>query len=77
MVEFKEWVRTQRHPIVMYTDSEALLQKIQKYKGENTLVFQKHILMSYALYVKASNNVSVDRIEQHKIESNTDFGSKL
>jgi hypothetical protein len=68
MVEFKEWARTQRHPVVIYSDFEALLQKIQKHKGENTLAFQSHNPMSYGLYVKAADDVPVELLEQFEID---------
>lgn len=66
-VEFEEWVKTQRHPIVLYADFEALLKKCFDNKGTNTSAFQKHEPMSYGVYVKASNDVPIELLKQFEI----------
>jgi len=57
MLEFDSWHKTQRHPIVIYADFEALLIKTSESKGKNTIAFQSHHPMSYGFLVKASDDV--------------------
>ena len=67
MLEFDWWSKTQRHPIVIYADFEALLVKCTESKGEKTLAFQKHEPMSYGLFVKATENVPNDLLEKFNL----------
>lgn len=66
-VKFESWNKTQRHPIVIYADFEALLLKITESKGKNTTAFQSHHPMSYGFYVKSSNDVSKELLEKFDI----------
>ncbi|XP_022173276.1 uncharacterized protein LOC111035801 [Myzus persicae] len=63
MLEFEAWKKTQRHPIVIYADFEALIVKCEESKGENTLAFQKHSPMSYGFVVKAKDDVPIELLE--------------
>ena len=67
MLEFDGWNKTQRHPLVIYADFEALLVKCKERKGEKTLAFQKHKPMSYGLFVKATENVPIDLLEKFNL----------
>lgn len=71
MIEFKEWIRTQRHPTFLYTDFEALLIKFLKSKSINTSAFRRHSAMSYGIYLKASDNVLVKLLEVRTIQNTT------
>jgi len=62
-LEFASWNKTQRHPIVIYSDSDVLLIKTSELTGENTIVFQSHHLMSYGFLVKASDDVPVELLK--------------
>jgi len=42
ILEFEVWAKTQRHPIIIYTDFEALQVKANENKGNNTKMFQLH-----------------------------------
>lgn len=65
MVEFKEWMRMQRHPIVLFVDFEALIITFLESKG--TQAFQRYDPMSYTLYIKISDDVPVEFLEQYEI----------
>jgi hypothetical protein len=67
MLEFDGWSKTQRHPIVIYADFEALLVKCTENKGENTSAIQKHKPMSYGIFVKTTKNVPIDLLEKFNI----------
>jgi len=57
-LEFDAWRNTLRHPTVIYADFEALLLKTGgEKKGKNTGIIHKHELMSFGIFVKASNDV--------------------
>lgn len=57
------FLKTQRHPIVIYADFEALLVKCEESKGKNTLAFQNHSPMSNAFVVKAKDDVPIELLE--------------
>ncbi|KAF0688884.1 Uncharacterized protein FWK35_00037150, partial [Aphis craccivora] len=59
--------KTQRHPIVIYADFEALLRKSDEKCGNNTKAIQKHEAMSYGFMVKANNDVSAELLEKFNI----------
>ncbi|KAL4091251.1 hypothetical protein QTP88_025973 [Uroleucon formosanum] len=63
ILEFDGWSKTQRHPIVIYADFEALLVKCKESKGKNTSAFQKHEPMSYGVFIKATENIPLDLLE--------------
>jgi len=67
MLDFEGWSKTQRHPIVIYADFEALLEKVNEQRGKKTTVIQKHKPMSYGFLVKANEDVPVELLEQFKI----------
>ncbi|KAE9523724.1 hypothetical protein AGLY_015865 [Aphis glycines] len=67
MLEFNTWKKTQRHPIVIYADFEALLKKSDEKCGNNTKVIQKHEAMSYGFMVKANCDVPAELLEQFYI----------
>ncbi|KAE9530102.1 hypothetical protein AGLY_011564 [Aphis glycines] len=67
MLEFNAWKKTQRHPIVIYADFEALLRKSDEKCGSTTKVIQKHEAMSYGFMVKANNDVPAELLEQFNI----------
>jgi len=65
-LEFDGWNKTQRHPIVIYADFEAILEKTNEKKGQNTTIIQKHEPMSYGFLVKA-DDVSIELLEEFEI----------
>jgi hypothetical protein len=65
---FESWGKTERHPVAIYADFEALLEKCHVSKGINTHVFQKHKCMSYSLYVKTTDDVSTELLNEFEIE---------
>ncbi|KAF0745170.1 Uncharacterized protein FWK35_00021794 [Aphis craccivora] len=67
MLEFDGWGKTQRHPLVIYSDFEALLVKCKERKGAETSAFQKHEPMSYGVYVKTTENIPTDLLEKYHI----------
>jgi len=67
ILEFDGWKKTQRHPIVIYTDFEALIVKCKERKGEKTTAFQKHEPMSYGFVVKATENVLIGLLEKFNV----------
>ncbi|KAF0715930.1 Uncharacterized protein FWK35_00026208 [Aphis craccivora] len=67
MLEFTEWKKTQRHPIVIYANFEALLKKIDEKIGEKTTAFQNHEAMSYRFLVKANDNIPLELLEKYNI----------
>ncbi|KAL4098768.1 hypothetical protein QTP88_023307 [Uroleucon formosanum] len=66
-VKFETWRSTQRHPIVIYADFEALLVKVDEKKGVNTTIVQRHQAMSYGFIVKASDDVPLELLTEHGI----------
>ncbi|XP_022160047.1 uncharacterized protein LOC111026302 [Myzus persicae] len=66
-VKFETWRSTQRHPIVIYADFEALLVKIDEKKGKKTTIVQRQEAMSYGFIVKASDNVPLELLADHGI----------
>ncbi|XP_022164231.1 uncharacterized protein LOC111029520 [Myzus persicae] len=68
-LEFEGWSKTQRHPIVIYADFEALLVKCDERKGDSTTAFQKHEPMSYGIYVKAAENIPIELLDKFNIPS--------
>jgi hypothetical protein len=56
VLDFDGWSKTQRHPIVIYTNFEALLVKCKENKSKKTLAIQKHEPMSYGIFVKTTEN---------------------
>lgn len=67
ILEFKNWCNTQRHPILIYADFEALLVKCDENKGENTTAIHRHKPMSYGIQVKASDDVPTELLRKFKI----------
>lgn len=67
ILEFEGWSKTQRHPIVIYADFEAILMKTDEKKGKSTTIIHKHKPMSYGVYVKATENVPSELLEEHDI----------
>jgi len=67
VLQFDAWKKTQRHPIVIYADFEALLVKTDEKYGNKTTAFQKHSPMSYGFVIKANENVPVDLLEKFNI----------
>ena len=67
ILEFDGWKKTQRHPIVIYADFEALLVKCKESKGEKTTAFQKHEPMSYGFVVKATENVPAELLKKFNL----------
>ncbi|XP_026815430.1 uncharacterized protein LOC113555237 isoform X2 [Rhopalosiphum maidis] len=67
MLEFNSWNKTQRHPIVIYADFEALLVKCHESKSKKILAFQKHEPMSYGFVVKATENVPAELLKNFNI----------
>jgi len=65
--KFEAWRSTQRHPIVIYKDFEALLVKVDEKKGINTAIVQRHEAMSYGFVVKASDDVPLELLTEHGI----------
>jgi len=45
--EFKNFKNTIRHPIVIYSNFEAMLVKTNKQKGDNTVIINKHVPISF------------------------------
>ncbi|KAL4143364.1 hypothetical protein QTP88_005702 [Uroleucon formosanum] len=67
-LEFGAWRNTERHPIVICADFEALLLKADgEKKGENTEIIHKHEPMSFGIFVKASNDVPLSLLEDYDI----------
>ncbi|KAL4135021.1 hypothetical protein QTP88_006689 [Uroleucon formosanum] len=67
-LQFDAWRNTQRHPIVIYADFEALLLKTDgEKKGKNTDIIHKHEPMSFGIFVKASNDVPLSLLEEYDI----------
>ncbi|KAL4092514.1 hypothetical protein QTP88_027013 [Uroleucon formosanum] len=67
-LQFDAWRNTQRHPIVIYADFEALLLKTDgEKKGKNTDIIYKHEPMSFGIFVKASNDVPLSLLEEYDI----------
>lgn len=67
MLEFSAWNKTQRHPIVIYADFEALLVKCNEKKGKNTTVIQNHEPMSYGFFVKVDDHIPKELLEEFEI----------
>eukprot|EP00102_Acyrthosiphon_pisum_P019360 XP_016656570.1 PREDICTED: uncharacterized protein LOC103308039 [Acyrthosiphon pisum] len=65
--EFKAWRNTQRHPLVIYADFEAILVKTEEKRDGSTTVIQNHEAMSYGVLVKASEDVPAELLFQHEI----------
>jgi len=65
--EFKAWKHTLRHPIVIYADFEAILEKNNQKKGKNTAIFQEHKPMSFGLKIVASEDVPIHLLDQFDI----------
>ncbi|KAL4131396.1 hypothetical protein QTP88_008712 [Uroleucon formosanum] len=64
-LEFDAW-NTERHPIVMYADFEALLLKADgEKKGKNTYIIHKHEPMSFGIFVKAPDDVPSSLLEDY------------
>jgi len=57
----------QRHPIVIYADFEALLEKQAERVGASTDGIHVHHLMSYGYFVMAAENVPVALMEKYDI----------
>ncbi|VVC31172.1 Recombination endonuclease VII,Ribonuclease H-like domain [Cinara cedri] len=66
-VKFNAWGNTDRHPIVIYADFEALLPKKYEEKGGNTRIINNHEAMSYGFLVKASDDVPASLLKEHGI----------
>ena len=66
-LEFESWFKTQRHPVVIYSDFEALLVKTNESKGEKTKAVQLHKPFSYGLYVKTDESIPTTLLEKFNI----------
>lgn len=56
--------KTQRHPLVIYTDFEELLIKIiENNTTGNATAFQKHKPIRFGFIVKATENVPIELLE--------------
>lgn len=70
ILEFNAWKNTQRHPIVIYADFEAILENKNEEKlGEKTKIIQKHHPMSYGILVKANDDIPKELLEEYDIPS--------
>lgn len=67
ILEFDAWQKTQRHPVVMYADFEAILANDTDRMGKNTEAFQSYMPMSYGLVVVASDNVPKELLAKYNI----------
>jgi len=68
MLEFDAWKKTQRHPIVINADFEALLKKTdEKCGNNNTKNIQKNEAMSHGFMVKANNDVPAELLKKFNI----------
>ncbi|XP_060855073.1 uncharacterized protein LOC132932727 [Metopolophium dirhodum] len=67
ILEFTAWDKTQRHPIVIYADFEAILKKTDEKIGEKTTAFQEYEPMSYGYMVKANDKIPVELLEKFGI----------
>ncbi|VVC33455.1 Ribonuclease H-like domain,Recombination endonuclease VII,Zinc finger C2H2-type [Cinara cedri] len=66
-LKFEAWGKTQRHPIVIYADFEAILEKTDEKKGSSTTIIHNHRAMSYGIYVKAEDDVTRELLEEFDI----------
>lgn len=65
ILKFKNWGRTQRHPISIFADFESLLIKqVNNGSDLNTKITHIHELMSYCYYVKVSDDVQINLLDQ-------------
>jgi len=66
-LKFEACGKTARHPIVIYADFEAILEKTDEKKGTNTKLIHKHKPMSYGILLKAADDVPVELLEEFDI----------
>lgn len=66
-LEFEGWSKTQRHPVVIYADFEAILIKISESRGDKTQAFEKHYPMSFGIKVKANKDIPTEILEIYGI----------
>jgi len=66
-LNYTAWKKTQRHPIVIYADFEALLVKTNEKCSDKTTAYQKHEPMCYGFLVKADNDVPRELLEKFDI----------
>lgn len=63
-MKFESWGKMERHPIIINADLEALLVQCQEKIGDGTTIIEKHECMSFDVYVKVSDNVPVELLEE-------------
>jgi len=66
-LEFKNFKNTIRHPIVIYSNFEAMLVKTNEQKGDNTVIINKHVPMSFGFVVKPREDVPLELLERFNI----------
>ncbi|VVC44761.1 Ribonuclease H-like domain [Cinara cedri] len=64
-LKFDACGKMQRHPI--YADLEAILEKMDEKKGQNTTIIQNHKPMSYGIFVKAADDVLTELLDEFEI----------
>lgn len=69
ILKFDAYIKTQRHSFVIYVDFEAIWEKCLENKENNhyTMIKQKHIPISYGIYVKALEAIPNKLLEQLNI----------
>ncbi|VVC38658.1 Hypothetical protein CINCED_3A018048 [Cinara cedri] len=69
-VKFENWGATNKHTFVIYVDFEYLLEKeLDAQQNNNTKIIHHHEVMNFCYYIKTSDDVSSELLEQHNIEN--------
>ncbi|XP_050545446.1 uncharacterized protein LOC126907851 [Daktulosphaira vitifoliae] len=69
VTKFENWGNTERHPVVIYADFEAVLfkHKSEESLEKNTQITHDHEPMSYCYYVKVRDDIPTSLLEQFSI----------
>ncbi|XP_050548065.1 uncharacterized protein LOC126909672, partial [Daktulosphaira vitifoliae] len=65
--KFENWANTERHPVAIYADFEAVLFKHDSEELHNTQITHDHEPMSYCYYVKAKEDIPITLLQQFSI----------
>lgn len=70
ILNFENWGYTNKHPFAIYADFECLLEKQSdaQHNNNNTKIINQHEVMSYCYYIKTTDDISTELLEQYNIE---------
>ena len=78
-VYLKNWIRSMKHPMVMFADIESILIEINENHGGGTNRYQNHKMISYCILVQYINNKGQNKLilKSYRAKDDEDVAMKF